>query len=253
LTDLLTTKQLQELLQVDRITIYRMLQDGRLSGFKVGGQWRFSRQEIEAWLEQRQRNRERGASAHLATGQVDSPLQVLPISCVDAIQGLCAEARGIAAVTVGLDGAPLTGISNSCDFCNRILATEKGRERCATAWKQQGPEEAHACHAGLVCINTPIHVGGQPIAIAASCQFAIQTHNGDWDRWQRELPQLAADLGLRVADLTPAANSLRRVSAEELSSVSQLLHRMAETLSELGQERLDLVSRLQHIAEVSKI
>ncbi len=49
--DLLTTKQLRDLLQVDRITIYRMLYDGRLHGFKVGGQWRFSRQEIEAWLQ----------------------------------------------------------------------------------------------------------------------------------------------------------------------------------------------------------
>lgn len=48
--DLLTTRQLQELLQVDRITIYRMLNDGRLQGFKVGGQWRFSRQAVELWL-----------------------------------------------------------------------------------------------------------------------------------------------------------------------------------------------------------
>lgn len=253
MTDLLTTKQLQELLQVDRITIYRMLNDGRLSGFKVGGQWRFSRHEIQAWLEQQQRNRDRGASAPLAIGQVNSPQQALPISCVDAIQGVCAEALGVAAVTVSLDGVPLTGISNSCDFCNRILSTEKGRERCAAAWRQRGPEVAHACHAGLLCINAAIHVGGQPIALAASCQFVIQTDNGDGDRWQRELPQLAADLGLPVSDLRMAANSVLRLSAEELSSVSHLLHRVAETFSELGQERLDLVSRLQHIAEVSKI
>lgn len=45
--DLLTTRQLQDLLRVDRITIYRMLNDGRLRGFKVGGQWRFSPREVE--------------------------------------------------------------------------------------------------------------------------------------------------------------------------------------------------------------
>ncbi|MGD8518216.1 MAG: helix-turn-helix domain-containing protein, partial [Anaerolineae bacterium] len=55
---LLTTRQLQELLQVDRITIYRMLDDGRLEGFKVGGQWRFSRQAIDQWLEERRGNAE---------------------------------------------------------------------------------------------------------------------------------------------------------------------------------------------------
>ena len=50
---LLTVRHLQDLLQVDRITIYRMLDDGRLRGFKVGGQWRFSRQAIEGWLHER--------------------------------------------------------------------------------------------------------------------------------------------------------------------------------------------------------
>ncbi len=39
--DLLTTREVQELLKVDRITIYRMLQDGRLHGMKIGQQWRF--------------------------------------------------------------------------------------------------------------------------------------------------------------------------------------------------------------------
>ena len=34
MTDLLTTRQVQDILKVDRITIYRMLQDGRLKGVK---------------------------------------------------------------------------------------------------------------------------------------------------------------------------------------------------------------------------
>jgi len=34
-------------LQVDRVTIYRMLEDGRLRGFNVRGEWRFHRHEVE--------------------------------------------------------------------------------------------------------------------------------------------------------------------------------------------------------------
>ena len=48
--DLLTTRQLQNLLQLDRVTIYRMLNAGRLPGFKVGGQWRFRREDLDAWI-----------------------------------------------------------------------------------------------------------------------------------------------------------------------------------------------------------
>ena len=36
--NLLTAKEVQELLSVDRTTIYRMLKDGRLKGVKVGNQ-----------------------------------------------------------------------------------------------------------------------------------------------------------------------------------------------------------------------
>ena len=41
----LTTKQVQDLFKVDRITIYRMLQDGRLKGVKIGNQWRCCQQD----------------------------------------------------------------------------------------------------------------------------------------------------------------------------------------------------------------
>ena len=49
--NLLTTKQLMELLHLDRTTIYRMLNDRRLPAVRVGGQWRFSRQAVDNWLE----------------------------------------------------------------------------------------------------------------------------------------------------------------------------------------------------------
>ena len=50
---MLTTRDLQRLLQVDRSTIYRMAESGRLPGVKVGRQWRFPADQIERWLDQR--------------------------------------------------------------------------------------------------------------------------------------------------------------------------------------------------------
>ena len=37
----LTTREMQDLINVDRSTVYRMAEDGRLPGIKVGRQWRF--------------------------------------------------------------------------------------------------------------------------------------------------------------------------------------------------------------------
>jgi len=236
LDDLLTTKQLQELLQVDRITIYRMLGDGRLRGFKVGGQWRFSRQEIEGWLQEQ-----------VAVSDEREPSStILPLSCVSAIQGICAEALDVAAVTVDLDGSPLTDVSNSCAFCSAILGTAEGRRRCSAAWKNAGDGRVRTCHAGLFCVGVPIRAGAEKVAIAATCQFADE-------RWQADLPALARDLGLDAGVLAATAGSVRRAPDGSLDRVSRFVKRMADTFSEIGQERLALLSRLRHIAQVSSI
>jgi excisionase family DNA binding protein len=251
--ELLTTRQLQDLLQVDRITIYRMLHDGRIRGFKVGGQWRFPRHEIETWLHQQQTSPEEDAILSLPREPLALSSQALPLSCIQAIQGICAEALDIATVTTRLDGTPLTGISNSCDFCDLILSTDEGRRRCAAAWSQVGNGRVHPCHAGLLCVSVPVEVSGEWVAIADACQFAVQLPAGGTQAWQANLPTLAVELGLAERDLHRAASGVRVVAEASLPRIARLLQRVADTFCEIGQERLRLLSRLQHIAEISKI
>jgi excisionase family DNA binding protein len=44
-----TIKELSEHLRVHPTTIYRLLRQGRLPGFRVGSNWRFNRAAIEQW------------------------------------------------------------------------------------------------------------------------------------------------------------------------------------------------------------
>jgi excisionase family DNA binding protein len=250
--DLLTTRQLQGLLQVDRITIYRMLNDGRLHGFKVGGQWRFSRHEIEAWLQERRVDWEHAEEPERVAGAA-LPSRVLSLSCVQAIQGVCAEALEIGVITTELDGTPYTVISNSCDFCNLILSSDEGKRRCAATWQSAANGKAHHCHAGLSCVGAPVVVSGQPVAITAGCQFAVQAPRGERPAWWSNLPVLAVELGLSEEGLRTAAESVRLVPDDHLDRISRLLVRVADTFAEIGRERLSLLSRLEYIAEVSKV
>ena len=48
--DVLTLKEVAEYLKVNERTIYRMVADRKIPGFKVGGSWRFKLTEIEAWI-----------------------------------------------------------------------------------------------------------------------------------------------------------------------------------------------------------
>ena len=47
--DILTIAELSAHLRVHPTTIYRLLREGRIPGFRVGSAWRFSRAAIEVW------------------------------------------------------------------------------------------------------------------------------------------------------------------------------------------------------------
>ena len=47
--DILTISELSAHLRVHPTTIYRLLREGRIPGFRVGSAWRFSRAAIEVW------------------------------------------------------------------------------------------------------------------------------------------------------------------------------------------------------------
>lgn len=52
--EFLTTKQVAELLKVTERTIYRLAAAKQIPAFKVGGTWRFSRVEINQWIQRQQ-------------------------------------------------------------------------------------------------------------------------------------------------------------------------------------------------------
>ena len=49
--EVLKLKEVAALLKVGEKTVYSMAQTGELPAFKVRGQWRFSRKDIDAWIE----------------------------------------------------------------------------------------------------------------------------------------------------------------------------------------------------------
>jgi len=54
--EILTLKEVAEYLKLAEKTAYRLAAEGKLPGFKVGGSWRFKREDIEKWIEQRKAN-----------------------------------------------------------------------------------------------------------------------------------------------------------------------------------------------------
>jgi len=52
---LIDIDELADYLKLQKQTIYNWLHQGKISGIKVGGVWRFDRRHVDAWLKTRMR------------------------------------------------------------------------------------------------------------------------------------------------------------------------------------------------------
>ena len=48
---ILTLKEVAAYLKLAEKTAYRLASEGKLPGFKVGGSWRFKREDLEQWID----------------------------------------------------------------------------------------------------------------------------------------------------------------------------------------------------------
>lgn len=55
-SDILTIREVAEYLKLNEKTTYRLVSEGKIPGFKVGGAWRFRKVEIDRWIKEQEQN-----------------------------------------------------------------------------------------------------------------------------------------------------------------------------------------------------
>lgn len=242
---LLTAKQVQELLSVDRTTIYRMIKDGRLQGVKVGKHWRFQEHAIFNLLQ----------NSQYPVNVSKDPKDILfPYACMQSIQDVFAEVAEVGTVIVDCNGQPLTEISNSCEFCNMILDSSKGRQACINSWKHLTDQNTtqpffFKCHAGLQYARARIDIHGELMAMLVSGQFYAEPPS------QGELnlrcEKLADEFKIDPQLLKQAAQLVTILDSWRISKIISWLERVALSFKQIGTERGDLINRLRQITAMS--
>ncbi len=244
--NLLTAKQVQDLLNVDRTTIYRMLKDGRLTGVKVGQHWRFASHEVNDML---------AGSVRVET-EVPINSSALPIHCMQPVQDVFAEIAKVGAVTTDKEGNALTRVSNSCDFCKLMMGSDEGRMACKESWhklvsQEKTSPEFTTCHAGLQYARAKIEVQGELIAILIAGQFYLQ--EPDAAEEDQRLEALAKKYRINKELLVQASKQICVLSGSTTSQISGWLERVSSTFEQISSERVNLMGRLRQIAEMSVV
>lgn len=251
MSDLLTSREAQEMLKVDRTTVYRMLKDGRLKGVKVGHRWRFDRHELEAILAGRLEN-EPTTSPPAKSPQAN----VLPLDSLQVIQDVCAEIAEMGALTTDPDGFPLTEVSHSHAFCQLIRQSPAGQKGCVDSWRKLSHQTQEApafitCHAGLQCARGQIMVNGRYIANLVAGQF--YTHPPEQAEIDGRIQYLARQYDLDEAALAAAHQEIPVLDENKREKIQKWLEKVSQTFSRIGDERANMSGRLQRIAALSNV
>ncbi len=259
--EFLTTRQLQEILHVDRTTIYRMADDGRVPAMKVGNQWRFPRRAIENWLKTQSGASvaaDAGAtasstdSAHVGNGALMDKL--LPAECVLKIQDAFADLLGVTLVVTTLAGEPILPYSNLNGLLRLAVQSEDGLQLCKADWAALAVSpsvmpELVSGHLGLLHTRGLVRVGSEIQAMVVAAGIAPEV----WPPGDCAVARLAELLDAEEAVLREELEEVHRLDAAGRQTVLVHVQRVADIIAHIISERNLLFARLQHIADLSQI
>ncbi len=248
--NLYTVRQVQDLLKVDRITIYRMLQDGRLKGIKIGQQWRFPMKEVEKLV-----SGVPGSDDETESIMVSSEGNI-PTHCVQTIQNLFTDISNTASLVVDMSGNPLTQMSSPCQFCQLMTTSLSGQKACQESWMQiavssgKGQTEFE-CHAGLHYHASPLYDQGKQIGAFLSGQVYLNKNDPEteYDR----VTALARAHNIEVSQLLNASREIIVMTSDDNNNASRWPISAAKAIHSILNERSGFLQRLQKIADLTQI
>jgi len=259
--DLLTTRQLQELLKVDRTTIYRIVKRGDLPAVRVGNQWRFPRRDVEAWLNDSSLMEEISvagdtppAPAAAAAWDSSNAHFIFPIECVQRIQDAFAEILGVTILVTNPEGTELTRSSNPCGLWEVALTAPEFRETYRRFWADLGtaPDlnaQLRTDPLGLLWGRGLIEHGGQVRAMAIVGGIAP----AEWPPDNDSIIKLADQLAVPEPTLRKAIEGVHRSDEEDMKRLLPFIQRIGDILEHIVAERVEIVDRMESITELTRL
>ncbi len=125
----LNLKEVANLFGISEKTVYRLLNKGELPGIKVGGQWRFNRQEVETWLKKEK------PEAYIADHLYDSDIEYTKLSLSDFLTrgGIFFKVAGNSANDVLENAVSLIYLDPQVDRQKLLKAVITREKLCSTA------------------------------------------------------------------------------------------------------------------------
>lgn len=244
MSTLLTSQQMQELMNVDRSTVYRMAEDGRLPGIKVGRQWRFPADRVASLLGLKVESTDAASgTASGAAGPTGLAGLILP-EIAQSVADLVGELFGVMAVVTDMDGRPLTSVANPCGYYAAIANQPGAAEACVSQWRMFAGEPHVAprwvrTHLGFLCARTFVWVDLRPVGMIVVGGVTPPT----WPPTEEFVEAIADEVGVHHRALLDAVEHTWTLDTEQQHRVLRLLPQMGDLVSHLAAARHQIVNR----------
>ncbi len=168
------------------------------------------------------------------------------------IQDAFAEANGVAATIVELDGTPITKPSNHSDVCTMIRATQRGLEKCKKSGQYLGQKAARrmtpfhqkCLSCGFCDAAAPILVNGQHIANWLIGQY----HTLDVDGTR--IREYSREIGADEEKMVTAFEQMPKISIEHFEKILTFLWLLANEISNMGYLNLQRKRQTEELEKV---
>jgi excisionase family DNA binding protein len=247
MTTFLTAQEMQELISVDRSTVYRMAEDGRLPAVKVGRQWRFPADQVAARFGLQ-------AGADSTGSSTAPPMPSLPVDrsrlssllelgTAEPIAEMLGDLFGVMAVITDMDGTPLTPVTNQCGFYRAVGSRPETAEACVNGWRQLAAEPNIAprfvpSHFGFLCARTFVWVDLRPVGMVVVGGVTPES----WPPSGAQLAGIAAEAGLAPDALAESVRETWDVPVEQQERILQQLPKFGDLISQLASARSRLLA-----------
>lgn len=229
-----TARDLQEMIRVDKSTIYRMAESGRVPAVRVGRQWRFPAAEVRRWL----------AGETAPDNGTNTPTSGPPAAATHDLAALFADLFGVMVVATDMEGRPFTPVINSCGYFDAVAEAPGAVERCVDEWRTYSSDydlepRLHTSHLGLLCARAYIRRGNELIGMVLAGGIAPEQWPPDVETAEEIslASKTTADIILSNADeVYHLDGSAREALLRGLSRLGTHLSRLAS--NDAGLEQL---------------
>ena len=217
----LTARDVQELIRVDRSTIYRMAESGRLPAIKVGRQWRFPADAIEEFL---------GGTGN---GRPD----VRTPSHAQDVADLFADLFGVMVIVTDISGNPTTEISNACGYFSAVSSEAAALDRCISEWNALGGQydfepRLRPSHLGFLCTRAFIRIGNELSGMVISGGIAPD----EWPPASEQIEAIALESRVPLSVIEQSIHDVHRINKEDQERFLTAIPILARHLSNIATE-----------------